>query len=321
MKMPKGILIPIGGGEDKKNEKSVLECFLNAIGTKDPRIEIITAATTMPREVGDDYKDAFDALGSRNYDVMDIRTPDEADDERMLDRLEKAEGVFFTGGDQTRILDALYKTKFLDILKDKYQNEHFVIAGTSAGCAAMSAYMISGGTTESAINKGEIRLTTGLGLIEGAVFDTHFTERGRFARLMNIVAMNPNLLCFGYAEDTAAIISEGKISVVGSGVVTIIDGSEISYSNVNQLKKGQPITIERIIVHLLGEGEIFDVMHKKVSKIKKSDTILVKNKVDKWEVLNEGDSAVLFSSGEKEAAVKFAEEVAKKHNLELNVLD
>src|SRR3954469_22388735 len=154
MKMPKGILIPIGGGEDKKNEKSVLECFLNAIGTKDPRIEIITAATTLPREVGNDYKDAFDALGSRNYDVMDIQSPEEADDDRMLDRLEKAEGVFFTGGDQSRILDALHKTRFLDILKERYHNEHFVIAGTSAGCAAMSAYMINGGTSEGALNKG-----------------------------------------------------------------------------------------------------------------------------------------------------------------------
>lgn len=319
--MPKGILIPIGGGEDKKNEKSVLECFLNAIGSKDPRIEIITAATTLSREVGNDYKDAFDALGSRNYDVMDIQSPKEADDDRMLERLEKAEGVFFTGGDQSRILDALHKTRFLEILKERYQNEHFVIAGTSAGCAAMSGYMIKGGTTEGALNKGEIRLTTGLGLIEGVVFDTHFTERGRFARLMNIVATNPNLLCLGYAEDTAAVISNGKISVVGSGIVTIIDGSEISYSNINQVKKGQPITIERIIVHLLAEGETFDFSNKKVSKNKKTETILVKNKIDHWEVFNEGDSAVLFSSDEKDAAVKFAEEVAKKHNLEVNVLE
>lgn len=319
MEHSKGILIPIGGGEDKKEDKAVLERFLTEIGKSDPRIEIITTATRMPREVGNDYKDAFDALGSRNYDIMDITNPEEADDERMLDRLKKANGVFFTGGDQNRIVDAFLKTKFLDLLKERYQNEHFVIAGTSAGCAAMSGYMIGGGTTEDALNKGEIRLSSGLGFIEGVVFDTHFTERGRFARLMNIVATNPNVLCLGYGEDTAAIISNGTITVIGSGVVTIIDGSEISYTNVASVKKGDPITIERIIIHILSEGESFTFTDKKIIK-KKRAAVMVKNIEEKWIVCNEGDSAVLFSTEDKEAAVKFAEEVANQHHLKLNIL-
>jgi cyanophycinase len=321
MRMPKGILLPIGGGEDKKDEKAVLERFLDEIGKKDPRIEIITTATSLPREVGNDYKDAFDSLGSRNYDVMDIRNSREADDERMLERLQQADGVFFTGGDQSRLIDTYCKTKFLDILKQKYQDEHFVIAGTSAGCAAMSAYMIQGGTTEEALNKGEIRLTTGLGFIEGVVFDTHFTERGRFARLMNIVATNPNLLCLGFGEDTAAVINNGTITVTGSGVVTIIDGGEVTYSTFSKVRKGDPFTIERLIVHLLSEGETFSFSSKKISKNSKADNIVVKNKSDKWEVFNEGDSAVLFSTEEKDVAVKFADEVARKHNLKVNVQD
>ena len=319
METPKGILIPIGGGEDKKRDKAVLERFLNEMGKEDPRIEIITSATSLPREVGNDYKDAFDDLGSRNYDTMDIRRPEEADEERILERIKKADGVFFTGGSQSKIISILSKTKFLEILKDKYQHEHFVIAGTSAGCAALSDYMIVGGTTEEALNKGEIRLTTGLGFIEDIVFDTHFTERGRFARLMNIVATNPNLLCLGFGEDTAAIISNRTISVFGSGVVTIIDGNEISYSNITRVKKGDPITVERIIIHVLGEGECFSLDKKQIIK---SDNaiLLVKNKDHKWIVSNEGDSAVLFSSEDKEAAVKFAEEVASQHNLKLNVM-
>jgi cyanophycinase len=320
METPKGKLIPIGGAEDIKDEKAVLERFVYEMGKEDPRIEIITTATGIPREVGDDYKDAFDSLGCRNYEVMDIQSPEEADDGQMLERLEKADGVFFTGGNQARIIDAFCNTKFLQILKERYDNENFVVAGTSAGCAALSEYMIMGGTTEEALNKGEIRLSIGLGLIPGVVFDTHFTERGRFGRLMNIVATNPNVLCLGFGEDTAAIIANGCISVIGSGTVTIIDGNEIEYSNITKVRKGDPITIDRIIVTVLSQGEQYRFKDKKVLRDEK-EAVIVKHKDDKWEVFNEGDTAILFSSPNKEEAVKFADEVAQQHNLKLNVLE
>jgi cyanophycinase len=318
MDAPKGKLIPIGGGEDIRGEKSILERFIIETGKENPRIEIITTAAAMPREVGNDYKDAFDDLGCRNYDVMDIQSSSEAEDEKMLDRLKQANCVFFTGGQQSRIIDAFLKTSFLDILKDKYQNENFVVAGTSAGCAALSEFMITGGTTEEALSKGEIRLTTGLGLIEGMVFDTHFTERGRFGRLMNIVATNTNILCLGFAEDTAAIISDGKISVLGSGAATIIDGSEISYTNIAMVKKGNSITIDRIIVSVLSEGDQYSMIKRKVM-ITERGSVIIRMKDDKWEVLNEGDTAVLFTSLDREEAVKFAEEIAKQHNLKLSI--
>jgi cyanophycinase len=316
METAKGILIPIGGAEDIRGDKSILERFIIETRKEDPRVEIITTATGMPRDVGNDYKDAFDDLGCRNYDVMDIQSSSEADDEKMLERLKQADAVFFTGGKQDRIIDTFLKTQFLDILKEKYQNEHFIIAGTSAGCAAMSEFMITGGTTEEALSKGEIRLTTGLGLIDGVVFDTHFTERGRFGRLMNIVATNPNILCLGFAEDTAAIISNKQISVLGSGVVTIIDGCEISYTNIAMVKKGSSITIDRIIVSVLSEGDQYSIEKRKVM-ITERGSVLIRIKDEKWEVLNEGDTAVLFTSLEKEEAVKFAEEIAKQHNLKL----
>jgi cyanophycinase len=315
----KGILIPIGGGEDKKDDKAVLERFLTEIGKADPRIEIVTTATRTPREVGREYADAFDSLGSRNYDIMDIEKSADADSESIIARISKADGVFFTGGDQNRIIEALLNTRFLQVIRKRLQNEHFVVAGTSAGCAAMSTYMIQGGTSEDALNKGQIQLTTGLGLIEELVFDTHFTQRGRFARLMNIVATNPKLLCVGFGEDTAAVIHQGKLTVFGSGVVTIIDGSEITYSNITRVSKGSPITIERLIVHVLGGGETFTFATKKLSKLDRGGVIL-QNKANKWEVRTEGDSAILFSSDDEGSAAKFANEVAKQHNLKVNVL-
>jgi cyanophycinase len=255
---PKGKLIAIGGGEDKKRGMDVLKRFLAEINKKDPVIEIITTATSLPDEVGDDYISAFRSLDVKDYDTLHIDDKDMANDRRYIERIRKADGVIFSGGDQLKLSSILGGTDFHNILKERYENEHFVIAGTSAGAAAMSQHMIVRGSSEDALIKGELKLTTGLGFIDDVVIDTHFTQRGRFGRLIQAVATLPSSIGLGLGEDTAAVITDGNhVEIVGSGMVVIVDGQNIRQSTITEIRDGEPLTVEGVTLHVLCEGDCF----------------------------------------------------------------
>ena len=255
---PKGKLIAIGGGEDKKRSMEVLKRFLAEIDKKDPAIEIITTATSLPEEVGDDYISAFRSLDVRNYGTLHIDDKDMANDREVIERLRKADGVIFSGGDQLKLSSILGGTDFHKIMKERYENEHFVIAGTSAGAAAMSHHMIVRGSSADALIKGELKLTTGLGWIDDVIIDTHFTQRGRFGRLIQAVSTLPSALGLGLGEDTAAVISDGNhVEIVGSGMVVIVDGQNIRQTTITEIKDGEPLTVEGVMMHVLCTGDCF----------------------------------------------------------------
>lgn len=255
---PKGKLIAIGGGENKERNSEVLKRFLAETGKKDPVIEIITTATSLPNEVGDDYITAFRSMGVRDYGTLHIDEKDEANDRKYIERIRKADGVLFSGGDQLKLSTILGGSDFHKILKERYENENFVIAGTSAGAAAMSHTMIVRGSSEDALIKGELKLTTGLGFIDDVIIDTHFTQRGRFGRLIQAVATLPSAIGIGLGEDTAAVITGGNhIEIVGSGLVVIADGQHIRQTTVTEIKDGEPLTVEHIVMHALCKGDRF----------------------------------------------------------------
>lgn len=265
MKKVRGKLIVIGGGEDKRDSMKILRTFLNEIiSSKHSRVEIVTIATNLPREVERDYEDALWDLKFRNYGFIHIDDHRDTDRPEHLDRIDRADGVFFSGGDQLKLCEVLAETDFLQILKRRYETDGLVIAGTSAGAAAMSVFMIAGGSSEEALFKGEVRLTSGLGFIERVIIDTHFTQRGRFSRIMSIVGTNPTLLGLGLGENTAAVIYDNCVEVVGTGLLVIVDGSSIDYSNITLAKEGDPLTIQGLIVHLLGEGDKFDLIKRRM---------------------------------------------------------
>lgn len=255
---PKGILVPIGGGEDRERDKVVLAGSLKALEKENPVIEIITTATSSPRNLGNDYKTAFDSFGIKEHDVMHIDKREDAEKQEYLDRINKADGVFFTGGDQSRISNILVGTAFGDLLVKRYMEDKFIIAGTSAGAAAMSETIIVRGSSKDALLKGELALTVGFGFLKGTVIDTHFTERGRFGRLIQAVATNPTLLGIGLGEDTGAIIINGnEVETIGSGLVVIVDGSTISHTNLTEIKEKEPISIHGAKLHILAPGDKF----------------------------------------------------------------
>ncbi len=270
MQKPKGKLIAVGGNEDKgtepepsfeqKNnlnffELQILSRILTEMRGQDSRVEIITTASSIPREVGENYRAAFVKLKANNTGVMHIGSRDETSERDYLERIRKCDGVLFTGGNQLRLSAFFGGTKFLSILQERYKNEPFVIAGTSAGAMAMSDTMIYQGSSSEALFKGEVKTTTGLSFIKEIIIDSHFDKRGRFGRLAQAIACNPSSIGMGLGEDTGILITEGNhLEAIGSGLVIILDGHEIRHTNIADLQDGSPISIENIIVHVMVKG-------------------------------------------------------------------
>ena len=270
MAYPKGKLIAIGGAEDKGTELETGKLFRNNLnflelgilrrivqeteGTSS-RIEVVTTASMIPYEVGNNYMDAFGKIGCTNIGIMHIRNREDAMKEEYLDRIRECSAIMFSGGNQLRLSATFGGTKFLRTLLHRYHTERFLVAGTSAGAMAMSNTMIYEGDASRAHLKGEVKITTGLGFMDDVIFDSHFETRGRFARLSQAVASNPSAIGIGLGEDTGMLITEGnKMEAIGSGLVLIIDGHDIVHTNIADIPEGNPISVENIRVHLCAKG-------------------------------------------------------------------
>lgn len=274
----KGKLIIIGGAVDKGSftevsfdenvannlnffEKGILNRILkeSKFGN-DSRIEVITTASTIPLEVGAEYIKAFNYLGAKHVDVLHIQNREDAVMPSNLDRLRQADVVMFTGGDQLRLTSILGGTEFHEVLLNKYRNEEFIYAGTSAGAAAASTSMIYQGSSKEALLKGEIKITQGLGLIDEVIVDTHFVQRGRIGRLLQAVVTNPMILGVGLGEDTGLLIKDGnKMEAIGSGLVILVDGRKIKNTNITDVAMGEPISISNMIVHVMSQYDTYDL--------------------------------------------------------------
>jgi cyanophycinase len=273
MIIPKGTLISVGGSEDKGTEIDakfiqkdklnffefgILKRILQEMKGVDSTVEVITTASQIPEEVGENYIQAFGKLGCKNVGVIHIKKREDALLPEYTERIKKADGVMFTGGNQLRLSVIFGGTEFLKILIDRYTNENFVIAGTSAGAMAMSNTMIYQGSSTGALLKGEVKITTGLALIKGVIIDSHFVTRGRFGRLAQAVAGNPGCIGIGLGEDTGVLIKEGnKMEAIGSGLVLIFDGHNIRHSNFADIDDGQPISIENLVIHVMAKGNFY----------------------------------------------------------------
>ena len=270
MLIPKGKLIVIGGAEDKgivvpdgdmvRNnlnfiELGILRRIVEEAGGPAARLEVVTTASMIPHEVGNNYMDAFGKIGCTNIGIMHIRNREDTMKKEYLEGIRRADCVLFSGGNQLRLSSVFGGKEFLNILHHRFHTENFVVAGTSAGAMAMSNTMIYEGNATKAHLKGEVKITTGLSFMENVIIDSHFEKRGRFGRLAQAVASNPSCIGIGLGEDTGMIVTEGnKMEAIGSGMVMIIDGHEIDYSNIADIPEGNPISVERIIVHLCAKG-------------------------------------------------------------------
>jgi len=268
-KIPKGKLIVIGGAEDKGDEMTTIKSvtsrqikrleILNQLipGAKQKGgIEIITTASSIPIEINKMYKKAFNHIGFKKVGFISIGNHPDSQNPIFIKRIKEAHAVLFSGGDQFRLSTILGNTDILEAVKEKYYNDpNFIVAGTSAGAMAAPVLMMYEAETHETLLKENIKISSGLGLLNGCIIDTHFTSRGRFGRLAQAIVMNPTCVGFGLSENTALIIKKGREAYcIGSGMVIIIDGRNVDHTNIAYADDDEPICIENLKVHILCEG-------------------------------------------------------------------
>ncbi len=274
MNTPKGCLIPVGGAEDKEAglenffEMGILKKIIGQIPEgEEPRIEVITTATSDPEDTFNDYKEGFAKLGCEHVGHLNIRTRAEAELPKNLERLQAYNCVMMSGGDQLRLSTIFGGTAALRLITKRYESEQFVVAGTSAGAMVMSNPMIYEGRAERANLKGEVKIVSGFGLLDNVIIDTHVDKRGRFSRLAQAVAAQPGALGIGLGEDTGLVVTKGRqIEVIGSSSIILIDGRGISCTNIADIDAGEPITVQNLCVHILAAGDHYDIAKRMFDK-------------------------------------------------------
>jgi cyanophycinase len=254
----RGHIVPIGGAENKENDRRILRRFVEVSGGEDADIVVIPTASKM-HETGPRYEALFRDLGASRVAVMDFDTRRDCQEPNRLQRLEEATGIFFTGGNQLRLTALLGGTPVAQLIR-KRNASGVTVGGTSAGASILSEHMIAFGDEGSSVIAGSVRLAPGLGLTNRFVIDQHFRERDRLGRLITALAYNPFAIGIGLDEDTAAFIGPDEVlEVEGSGGVTVVDASEVSFSSADSASEGQPVAILGLKVHVLVEGTTFDL--------------------------------------------------------------
>jgi cyanophycinase len=254
----RGWIVPIGGAENKENDRHILERFVRVSGGDAANIVVIPTASRM-HETGPRYERLFADMGAAQVATMDFDTRRDCQEPGRLRRLEEATGIFFTGGNQLRLTTLLGGTPVAKLIR--MRNAHGVaVGGTSAGASILSEHMIAFGDEGSAVVSGSVRLAPGLGLTNRFIIDQHFRERDRLGRLITALAYNPFAIGIGLDEDTAAFIGPDEtLEVEGSGGVTVVDGSEVSYSSISEVAEGQPVCVLGLKVHILTAGATFNL--------------------------------------------------------------
>jgi len=275
MTPPKGTLVLIGGSEDRGpankrpvlseyrhdyRDQEILRLLIAQTGLPLPRIAVVVSASHIPLEMGEMYFNAFQHidLPQANVDILDIRDQETANLDIALEWLRRANVVLFSGGDQLRLINLFTGTRFLQVLHERYQNEHVIVAGTSAGSMALPTTILHRGSNTEAMLLGDVETAAGLGFLDNCIVDTHFISRGRFSRLAQAVITHPTHLGVGLSEDTALVIRNGQeAECVGSGMAVVIDGHHIGATNAPHVTEGVPLYVEGLRVHCLTRGNKF----------------------------------------------------------------
>ncbi|WP_276497015.1 cyanophycinase [Pontibacter litorisediminis] len=273
--VPKGRLLAIGGKESKGNgeelkpeqtgnsefeSEEILKFFVGELKGTNPTVAVIPTASNIPDVMGKEYTRVLKELGVSNVEVLDIRSRDDAREQHYYEIVEKASAIYFTGGDQLRLTSILGGSSLLQLMKERFTYEDILVAGTSAGATALSTPMIYEADTKGGFLKGDVRVTTGLEFLKNVAIDTHFIERGRMVRMAQCIVTNPGCIGMGLEEDTAAYVTEGReVEVVGSGLITIVDGMRLADTNIYKIKTGEPFSARNLCVHLLSPGEKYSI--------------------------------------------------------------
>ena len=254
----RGYIIPIGGAEEKLHNPQILDRFVDVCGGKSSRISIIPTASEL-EDTGRNYEKLFRKLGVRHARVLPFETREDCESSEFLDYIDKSDGVFMTGGNQLRLSTTIGGTEVATRIRRRNASGMHV-AGTSAGAAFMPEHMIAGGLEGSTPSPDMVTMAPGLGLTNKFIIDQHFRERDRLGRLLTALAYNPFAIGIGLDEDTAAFIRPGDdLEVVGSGGITVIDPVDLSYSSMDRARRGEPVSLIGVKLHILISGGRFEI--------------------------------------------------------------
>jgi cyanophycinase len=251
-----GPLIAIGGHEDKEGDCAILRAIAEAMNGG--KLVIATVASHEPEGYFDTYKQAFGRLGLDNLVELYVNERAEGRKQEVLDLLKDAAGIFFTGGDQLRISSQIGDTPIERIVQEIHERGGLV-AGTSAGAAFMSEIMLVKGSSGESHRIGDLHMAPGSGLVPGAIIDQHFAERGRIGRLLGAVAQNPRVIGIGIDENTAIVVRGDSFSAIGAGAVYVVDGENVTHSNISEAKPERALSMHGVTLHVLSAGDTFQL--------------------------------------------------------------
>jgi cyanophycinase len=260
----RGYIIPIGGAEEKFHNPEILDRFVDICGGTDARIGIIPPASELA-DTGRNYEKLFRDLGIKHARVLPFEERDACESGEDVDYIQKCDGVFLTGGNQLRLSTTLGGTAVAQLIRRR-NAAGMHVAGTSAGAAFMPEHMIAGGLEGSTPSPDMVTMAPGLGLTNKFIVDQHFRERDRLGRLLTALAYNPFAVGLGLDEDTAAFIAPtDNLEVVGSGGITVIDPSDLSYSSMHKARRGEPVSLIGVRLHILVSGGRFETASRTAS--------------------------------------------------------
>jgi cyanophycinase len=203
-----GMIMAIGGAEDKSFHGKILKKFFELSGGKGINITIVPWASEK-KEAGDIYKNIFEHFGAKKIFIIKEKSR-----EAFIDAMERSAALFFVGGDQKRLLDELNRLSLIDDIK-KENNAGLSIGGTSAGASILGEYMIYYSSEED-----KILYIKGAGLVPKTVIDQHFSQRGRIQRLKDAIDRFSDCIGYGIDEDAAIVFQNGEnVLELGSGKI------------------------------------------------------------------------------------------------------
>jgi cyanophycinase len=252
-------LLIIGGAEDKLGRSVVLKRFVRLAGGHGSRIVVIPTASSFSDEAATLYRSVFTRLkAGPHLQIVHPSTRAAAFDPQLVEPIEAATGVFMTGGSQLKLSQNIVGTPVGAAILRAYERGA-VVAGTSAGASIMSRFMISLGDEGITPRQRSSQLSAGLGLVDDIVVDQHFDQRGRYGRLMSILANSPNLIGVGIDENTAAEIRDDRfMTVVGAGAIFVADARH-AVTDAPDARRGAPLLVSGAVVHTLPAGAVFDL--------------------------------------------------------------
>lgn len=263
-KSKKGSLVIIGGSEDKEDKAEILKEVVR-LG-RGGKLVIASVASEVSEELWQSYRAVFHRLGVKKMSHLSIDRPGEAQLPNVINLLDGARIVFFTGGDQLKITTKIGGTRIAERLFEIFKAGG-VIAGTSAGASMMGETMLVGGAGQESHKVGNWMMAPGMGLLKETIIDQHFAQRGRIGRLLGAVALNPGILGIGIDEDTAIIVQDGKFRVCGSNAVYVVDGHGVTYTNISEAEAERTMSMHDVRLHILSSGEYFDLETKRPTPV------------------------------------------------------